>query len=98
MLKFKKNVLKYKDENGDLKDTSALFGGSETDSTLSKAGVAADGKVTGDRIGQLSKEIVDHKAYVVSVFEELKALIEAGNTTGAIAVLDKAILDLSVLA
>lgn len=38
------------------------------------------------------------KSYIVSVFEELKALIKAGNTDGAIAVLDEAILDLAVLA
>ena len=38
------------------------------------------------------------KSYIVSVFEELKALIKAGNTDGAIAVLDSAILDLAVLA
>lgn len=38
------------------------------------------------------------KDYVVSVFEELKELIKNGDTDGAIAVLDQAILDLSTLA
>lgn len=38
------------------------------------------------------------KNYVVSVFEELKELIKANNAAGAVAILDKAILDLSVLA
>ena len=37
-------------------------------------------------------------AYVVNVFEELKMLIQSGNTDGAVAVLDAAILDLSTLA
>ena len=37
-------------------------------------------------------------SYIVSVFEELKELIKANNPTGAVAVLDQAILDLSVLA
>ena len=35
--------------------------------------------------------------YIVSVFEELKQLIENNNTTDAIAVLDKAILDMHKL-
>lgn len=38
------------------------------------------------------------KVYMVSLFEELKALILAGDVTGAIAVLDQAILDQAVLA
>jgi uncharacterized membrane protein YjfL (UPF0719 family) len=37
-------------------------------------------------------------SYVVTAFKELKELIQAGNTGSAVAVLDKAILDLSVLA
>lgn len=42
-------------------------------------------------IGAVSKE------YIVSVFEELKALIGAGDFENAIAILDNAILDLAVL-
>ena len=38
------------------------------------------------------------KAYVISVFEELKTLITNMDTAGALAVLDNAILDLSILA
>lgn len=45
----------------------------------------------------LSEEKAD-KEFVVSIFEQLKALIEAGKTDEAIAVLDEAILDLAVLA
>lgn len=90
--------MKYKDENGNMQDAGQLFGANQTDTTLTKSGVGADAKVVGDRFNNLSKEIVDHKAYVVSVFEELKELIQAGNSTAAIAVLDKAILDLSTLA
>ena len=47
------------------------------------------------------EEVVLKKAdrsYVVSVFEELKKLILEGDIEGAVAVLDKAILDLSTLA
>lgn len=37
------------------------------------------------------------KSYVVSIFEQLKELIQAGETTQAVALLDSAILDLSTL-
>lgn len=37
-------------------------------------------------------------AYIAGIFEELKALIQAGDTDAAIAVLDNAILDMVVLA
>ena len=36
-------------------------------------------------------------SYVISVFEEIKALINNGNFNGAIAILDEAILDLAIL-
>ena len=45
-----------------------------------------------------SADDVADKEFVVSIFERLKALIEAGKTDEAIAVLDEAILDLAVLA
>ena len=45
-----------------------------------------------ENIGAASSE------YVVNVFEELKMLIQAGNTSEAIAVLDEAILDMAKLA
>ena len=48
-------------------------------------------------INQLSEEKAD-KEFVVSIFEQLKALIEAGKTDEVIAVLDEAIFDLAVLA
>lgn len=64
----------------------------QIDDTLTKQGYAADAKAVGDALGKLPSN-----EYIVSVFEELKALIEAGNTDGAIAVLDEAILDLAVL-
>ena len=44
------------------------------------------------------EEVKELLNYIVSVFEELKELIESSNPDGAIAVLDKAILDVSVLA
>lgn len=64
----------------------------QIDDTLTKQGYAADAKAVGDALGKLPSN-----EYIVSVFEELKALIEAGNTDGAIAVLDEAMLDLAVL-
>lgn len=51
------------------------------------------------RIDPMGKAVeYAEKSYVAAVFEELKALIKAGDTDGAIAVLDSAILDLAVLA
>lgn len=50
-----------------------------------------------ETVGNLQTTKAD-KAYMVELFEELKALILAGNTAGAIAVLDQAILDTSILA
>jgi hypothetical protein len=64
----------------------------QIDDTLTKEGFAADAKAVGDALSKLPSN-----EYIVSVFKELKALIEAGNTDGAIAVLDEAILDLAVL-
>ena len=55
------------------------------------------GAASTDDVDGLSKEKAD-KEFVVSIFEQLKALIEAGKTDEAIAVLDEAILDLAVLA
>ena len=55
------------------------------------------GAASADDVSGLSKEKAD-KEFVVSIFEQLKALIEAGKTDEAIAVLDEAILDLAVLA
>ena len=54
-------------------------------------------RVVTNAINQLSEEKAD-KEFVVSIFEQLKALIEAGKTDEVIAVLDEAILDLTVLA
>ena len=65
----------------------------QIDATLTKKGYAADAAAVGNALGKLPSN-----EYIVSVFEELKALIKAGNTDGAIAVLDEAILDLAVLA
>lgn len=67
-------------------------GAVQIDATLTKEGFAADAAAVGDALGKLPSN-----EYIVSVFEELKALIESGNTDGAIAVLDEAILDLAVL-
>ena len=54
-------------------------------------------RVVTNAINQLSEEKAD-KEFVVSIFEQLKVLIEAGKTDEVIAVLDEAFLDLAVLA
>lgn len=60
---------------------------------------------TAEEVGAASKETVDalaegkaDKAYMITLFEQLKELILAGDVPGAVAVLDQAILDNSVLA
>ena len=60
---------------------------------------------TAEEVGAASKERVDKiaegkadKAYMIDLFEQLKELILAGDLPGAVAVLDQAILDNSVLA
>ena len=50
-----------------------------------------------NKINELSEQKVD-KSYVIELFEELKRLIQEGQSAAAIAVLDNAILDLSKLA
>lgn len=55
-------------------------------------------KVISKKFGELSNEIDDYQAYVISVFEQLKQLIQNGEMDAAVAVLDEAILDLSTLA
>lgn len=50
-----------------------------------------------ETVGRLETTKAD-KTYMVALFEELKVLILAGNTEGAIAVLDQAILDTAILA
>lgn len=50
-----------------------------------------------NEINNLSLNKAD-KNYVITVFEELKTLIQNGKTDSAIAVLDEAILDLTTLA
>ena len=52
---------------------------------------------TKEEINELSEEKAD-KDYVVSVFEQLKQLIQNGEIDSAVALLDSAILDLSTLA
>lgn len=50
-----------------------------------------------EAISQLSEEKAD-KAYMITLFEELKALIISGDIESAVALLDHAILDNAVLA
>ena len=53
--------------------------------------------VSAEFVAELIEAKAD-KAYMVSLFEQLKELILAGDTPGAIAVLDQAILDQAILA
>lgn len=55
------------------------------------------GEEIDNKILAMEEEKAD-KEFVVSIFEQLKALIEAGKTDEVIAVLDEAIFDLAVLA
>ena len=71
---------------------------------LEDARIDKDGN-THDNVGEhirnvtsrLSEQKAD-KSYIISVFNELKALIQNGENDSAVAVLDEAILDLSTLA
>ena len=58
----------------------------------------SDADVTAQNIERALGYTPADKTYMVASFEELKALILAGNTEAAIAVLDQAILDNAVLA
>lgn len=58
----------------------------------------SDADVTAQNIERALGYTPADKTYMVALFEELKALILAGNTEAAIAVLDQAILDNAVLA
>lgn len=59
MLTLKTNFLKYKDGNGNMQDSGMLFANNQTDITLTESGVAADAKVVGDELTQLSEEIAN---------------------------------------
>lgn len=64
--------------------------------TLKNLPTPVDG---GDAVNKhfLEDKLQNDRTYLVSVFEELKAALEASDIDGAIAVLDEAILDLSTL-
>lgn len=62
---------------------------------LKYTGLQIDEKL--DKVDELSKEKVD-KVYIISVFRELKQVLQGGDIDSAIAILDEAILDLSTLA
>lgn len=68
MYTFKKSAMKYKDANGVMQDAGVMCSVNETDTTLTKSGVAADAKVTGDVINEINENLVK----VRSIFEEEK--------------------------
>ena len=65
MIKVKTNAMKYKDTDGIFQDSGILISGQggggdgTTDTTLTKSGIAADAKETGDRLEEISKDIND---------------------------------------
>ena len=90
------HALKFTLKNGDVKKIS--ISNVIVDNVLSETSTnPVQNKVVTKEIRQLSEEKAD-KSYVVSVFEQLKQLIQNGDIESAIAVLDEAILDLSTLA
>ena len=60
-------------------------------------GIVPDTVATKEEVRQISEEKAD-KEYVVSIFEEIKRLLQNGEIDSTVALLDKAILDLSTLA
>lgn len=71
-----------------------------SDATVTAANIkSALGYTPADaqKVSQLSEEKAD-KEYVVSIFEEIKRLLQNGEIDSTVALLDKAILDLSTLA
>lgn len=73
MLKLKKNVMKYKSNDGTMQDINAIIGQEGTDMTLTKSGIAADAKIVGDKFNKLSEEI-----------DDLKGMQSSGMSTTAI--------------
>lgn len=61
MITLKKNVIKYKDTDGSMKDIGAIIGKETTDTSLSLSGVAADAQATGKEIENLESSIDEHK-------------------------------------
>ena len=64
---------------------------------LSGDPASAKEAATKEYVDGIAEKMAD-KEYIVSLFNELKELIQSGDTAGAVAVLDQAILDNSVLA
>ena len=56
-IKIKKSSIKYKDSNGNMQDVGLPLGSTQTDTSLTQSGVAADAKVTGDAIEQIREQI-----------------------------------------
>lgn len=56
MFTFKKSAMKIKNSEGVMEDSGVLFGSSETDSTLTKSGVAADAATVGEKLTELAEE------------------------------------------
>lgn len=77
MIKFKRSVMKYKDANGNMQDAGVPFGTNVTDPTLTKTGVPADAKKTGEQLISHESRIkaIESGSVIVPSYweEELKA-------------------------
>lgn len=60
-INLKKSSLKYKDHEGNMQDLGLPVGGIITDITLTKLGVSADAKATGEKISHLEATVNDLK-------------------------------------
>jgi hypothetical protein len=84
------------DADGNI-DIEVIGGGAKiNDNTPSTSTVYSSAKIE-EELDEMDRNKAD-KAYMVELLAELKALILAGNTEAAIAVLDQAILDNTILA
>lgn len=64
MLSLKTNVMRYKSDDGTMKNINALFEKTTTDASLSVLGAPADAKVTGDMIKDISDRLNESPSIV----------------------------------
>ena len=84
MFTFKKSAMKYKDANGVMQDVGAMCSVNETDTTLTKSGVAADAKISGDKLNKANTDITDLNRQIKVERERVNTFtaLEEGSTTG----------------
>ena len=79
MLTLKKNILKYKDSSGEMKDLNAVIGQETSDTTLTKSGIGADSKIVGDRFSELENRLDNYylKTEADTLHSELHDYVDA---------------------